>query len=364
MKVILSGGGTGGHVYPALAVAAALRRELTERESLEVLYIGVRGRLDDLIVGREGLPFRAVRAGPLRVGSPWGVARGLVNLLLGTWQALHILRSFRPDAVFATGGYASAPVGIAARLLRRPLIVYLPDVRPGWAVRLLARLATRIATTAEASLAQLPRGKATAVGYPVRSEFWSVQRDEARHGLGLDLKAKVLLVSGASQGAQALNQAVADHLDELLEVCQVVHLTGRAEEASLDALHDRLPLEQREHYHVYGYLHEMPQAMAAADLAVMRAGASVLGELPALGLPAVLVPGVYEGWDQSPNARFLEEQGAAVMLPNDQIERLPALVRELLGDERRLQAMREAARKLARPEAAPGIAQLLMGVAA
>jgi UDP-N-acetylglucosamine--N-acetylmuramyl-(pentapeptide) pyrophosphoryl-undecaprenol N-acetylglucosamine transferase len=364
MRVILSGGGTGGHVYPALAVATALRQELTEREPLEVLYIGVRGRLDDLIVGREGLSFRAVRAGPLRVGSPWGVARGIVNLVLGTCQALNILRRFRPDAVFATGGYASVPVGIAARLLRCPLVVYLPDVRPGWAVRLLARLATRIATTAEASLAHLPRGKATAVGYPVRSDFWSVERNDARERLGLDPKGKVLLVSGASQGAHALNQAVASHLAGLLEVCEVVHLTGRSEEAALDALHDGLPLERRERYHVYGYLHEMPQALAAADLAVMRAGASVLGELPAVGLPAVLVPGVYEGWDQSPNARFLEEQGAAVMLPNDQLERLPALVRELLGDESRLAGMREAARRLARPEAAPRIAQLLMGVAA
>ncbi|MGB6837057.1 MAG: UDP-N-acetylglucosamine--N-acetylmuramyl-(pentapeptide) pyrophosphoryl-undecaprenol N-acetylglucosamine transferase [Dehalococcoidia bacterium] len=364
MRVILSGGGTGGHVYPALAVATALRQELAEREPLEVLYIGVRGRMDDVIVAREGLPFRAVRAGALRVGSFWGTARGLANLAVGAWQALRIVKQFRPDAVFATGGYASVPVGVAARLCRRPLIVYLPDVRPGWAVRLLARLATRIATTAEASLRELPRGKAIAVGYPIREEFWSARCDNARRCLSLDPEAKVLLVSGASQGAHALNQAVADHLDELLAACEVVHLTGRAEEPRLAALRQALPEERRRRYHVYGYLHEMPQAMAAADLAVMRSGASVLGELPATGLPAILVPGVYEGWDQSPNARFMEEESAAVMLPNNQLHRLPGLVQELLSDEARLESMREAAQRLARPEAARCIAQLLMGAAA
>jgi UDP-N-acetylglucosamine--N-acetylmuramyl-(pentapeptide) pyrophosphoryl-undecaprenol N-acetylglucosamine transferase len=108
----------------------------------------------------------------------------------------------------------------------------------------------------------------------------------------------------------------------------------------------------------------MPQAMAGADLAVMRSGASVLGELPATGLPAILVPGVYEGWDQSPNARFMEKEGAAVMLPNDQLHRLPGLVQELLSDEARLESMRKAARRLARPEAARCIAQLLIGAAA
>lgn len=364
MRVILSGGGTGGHVYPALAVAAALRRELAEGEPLEMLYIGVRGRLDDVIVSREGLPFQAVRAGPLRVRSPWGFARGLLNLALGAWQALRILGRFRPDVVFATGGYASVPVGLAARLRGRPLVVYLPDVRPGWAVRLLARLATRIATTAEASLAELPPGKATAVGYPVREDFWPARREEARRALGLDPGSRVLLVSGASQGAHSLNQAVADHLDELLDICEVVHLSGRADEAWLAGLRDALPEERRRRYHLYGFLHEMAQAMVAADLAVMRAGASVLGELPAAGLPAILVPGVYEGWDQSPNARYLEGRGAAVMLPNDELDRLPALVRELLADDTRLAAMAEAARRLARPDAARDIARIVIEVAA
>lgn len=363
MKVALAGGGTGGHVYPALAVAQALRQELSDAP-LEVQYIGVRGRLDEQIVGAAGLPFAAVRAGALRVGSPWGALRGLANLLVGAAQAWRLLGRCRPDVVFATGGYASVPVGIAARLRRQPLVVYLPDVRPGWAVRLLARLATRIATTTERSFSALPAGKAVATGYPVREAFWSADWEAARTKLGLPLDEKVLLVSGASQGAHSLNVAVSEQLDALLEFCHLVHLTGRADETAMRARQEALPQGKRVRYHLFSYLEDMADAMAAADLAVMRAGASVLGELPAAALPAVLVPGAYEGWDQMPNARHLEERGAAVVLENDRLDRLATLVRELLADDERRRAMAEAARRLARPDAAQRIARLVMEAAA
>ena len=360
--MILSGGGTGGHIYPALAVAQALRQE--GESPPELLYVGVRGRLDEVIVGRAGLPFQAVRAGPLRVGSPLRALRGLVDLIVGTVQAWRLVGRFRPDVVFATGGYASVPVGIAARWRRRPLLVYLPDVRPGWAVRLLSRLATQVATTIERALGELPAGRAVAVGYPVREAFWSADRGEARRRLGLPSEeAKVLLVSGASQGAHQLNVAVAEQLDRLLDLCHLLHLTGRADEAELRARREALPEARRGRYHVFGYLEEMALAMAAADLAVLRAGASVLGELPAAGLPAVLVPGRYQGWDQSPNARYLEERGAAVVLENDRLERLTDVVRPLLSDDARRRAMGEAARRLAQPEAARRLAQMLRGAA-
>jgi UDP-N-acetylglucosamine--N-acetylmuramyl-(pentapeptide) pyrophosphoryl-undecaprenol N-acetylglucosamine transferase len=357
VKVVLSGGGTGGHIYPALAVGEALREQV---KPLELQYVGVRGRMDEAIVGRAGLPLATIRAAPLRVRSPLALLRGIFDLKVGTFQAWRLLRRLRPDVCLATGGYASVPVGIAARLRRVPLVVYLPDVRPGWSVRLLSRLATRIATTAERSLAELPPGKATAVGYPVRADFWSVDRQAARRELGLVDDAPALLVSGASQGAHSLNVAVAGQLDELLEVCQVVHLTGRADEADMQTKGDALPEPARARYHVFGYLDNMPAAMAAADLAVMRAGASVLGELPAAGLPAVLVPGVYEGgYDQTANARYLEEQGTAVVLPNDQLDRLSNVVRELLADDARRRAMAEAMRRLARPDASQRIAAIV-----
>jgi UDP-N-acetylglucosamine--N-acetylmuramyl-(pentapeptide) pyrophosphoryl-undecaprenol N-acetylglucosamine transferase len=361
--VVLSGGGTGGHIYPGLAVAQALRRRAGATP--ELLYVGARGRLDEQIVGAAGLPFAAVRAAPLRTGSPLGLLRGVLGLVAGTAQAWRLLGRFRPDAVFATGGYASVPVGIAARLRRRPLLVYLPDVRPGWAVRLLARLATRVAATSEGSLTTLPGTKSEATGYPVRDAFWSARRDAARRALGLPPDGPVLLVSGASQGARALNEAVSQQLDALLAVCHVLHLTGRAAEAEQLARREALPEGQRARYHVMGYLEEMAGAMAAADLAVMRSGASVLGELPAVGLPAVLVPGVYAaGYDQRANAGYLAERGAAVVLENEELSRLGDIVRELLADAPRRESMAQAARSLARPDAAERLARMLEELAA
>ncbi len=361
--MILSGGGTGGHIYPALAVGQALRAG-QNANALELLYIGVRGRMDEDIVGRAGLPFQAVRAGALRVGSPIAALHGAFALAVGTVQAWRILGRFRPDAVFATGGYASVPVGVAARARRTALLVYLPDVRPGWAVRLLARLATRIATTTERSLAQLPSGKATATGYPVRDDFWTAERATARQRLGLTEAGHLLLVGGASQGARRINEAVSEQLEDLLDVCHVLHLTGTDGEGAMRKRRDALPAPLRDRYHVHGYHEDMASAMMAADLAVLRSGASVLGELPAAGLPAILVPGVYEGgYNQRANARFMQEQGAAIVLENEELDRLAATVRGLLADEGRRTSMAAAARAMARPDAAATIAGMVRDVA-
>jgi UDP-N-acetylglucosamine--N-acetylmuramyl-(pentapeptide) pyrophosphoryl-undecaprenol N-acetylglucosamine transferase len=363
--VVLSGGGTGGHVYPALAVASALRQELGEREELDLLYIGTRGRAEDELVAREGVPFQAVRAGALRVGAPWAMARGIFSLALGTVQALRILGRVRPEIVFATGGYASVPVAVAAWRRRLPLVVYLPDVRPGWAVRLLARLASKVVATTEASLDQLPAAKTVVTGYPVREAFFEARKEEGQQRLGLHPERKTLLVSGASQGAHSINESIAADLPRLLELCQVIHVAGAADEERLRRVERRLPNGSRAGYHLYAYLHEeMPWAMAAADLAVMRSGASCLGELPALGLPAVLVPYPHAGGHQRWNARHLVDQGAAVQLEDEALSNLFSMIRSLLTDDTRREEMAAAMRRLARPEAARNIARVLIEAAA
>lgn len=365
MRVVLAGGGTGGHVYPGIAVARALQsRAAAEGRPLELLYIGVRGRADETIVPAEGLAFRAIDAGQLRVASPVTFARNMLKLARGVVQSTLLLRRFRPDVVFATGGYASVPVGVAARLLRRPLIVYLPDVTPGWAVRLLSRLATRMTTTSERALGHLPRRKTTVVGYPVRAAFWSTERAEARMRLGLAPDARVLLVTAGSLGAHSINDAVWTGLPGLLDHCVVLHVTGAADLAAAEEQRARLSPEQRARYLVHGYLTEMPAAMVSADLAISRSGASTLGELPAAGLPAILVPGEYEGWTQAPNAEYLRAAGAAVLIRNEELDRLTATALELLSDDARLGAMRAAVRRLARPGAADDLAQILEEVTA
>ena len=364
MRVVLSGGGTGGHVYPALSIARALEGELPPGEKLEMLYLGSAGGAELDLVERAGIPFQSISAGPIRGRQPWEIANNAVKLAKGTAEARKAIAKFGPQVVLSTGGYAGFPVALAARSRGVPVAVYLPDLYPGWAIRAIARLARRVAVTAPESLRRLPDSKNVVTGYPVRPEFWLAGRAEGRQRLGLDAEEKVLFVSGASQGAHSLNQAIAANLPGLLELCEVVHLCGAADEPWLAHLREGLPDEKRQRYHLHGYLHDdTPWAMAAADLALCRSGASVMGELPAVALPAILVPYPYAGGHQRLNARYLADNGAAVILEDRALGSFMPLMGELLHDEARLQAMREAARRLARPDAAARIAGMLIDLA-
>jgi UDP-N-acetylglucosamine--N-acetylmuramyl-(pentapeptide) pyrophosphoryl-undecaprenol N-acetylglucosamine transferase len=360
MKVAFCGGGTGGHVYPAMAVAAALRK-LDLGEPVDLLYIGVRGKIDKDIVEREGIQFQGVTAGPIRAGNVLATARGGLNLARGAAESFAILGRYKPDVVFATGGYGSVGVGLATRTRRLPLLVFLPDVEAGLAVRTLAKVADRIAVTVPPAQEALGYEKTVLTGYPVREQFFGVDRAEARKKLGLAPDLPTLLVSGASSGAARLNHAVSSWAADFLKVGQLIHLCGRADEAWLRAGIEMLHPEERSRYHLYGYMHgEMPLALAAADLAIMRAGASVLGELPATRLPAILIPGEYEGWDQSPNAVYLQNNEAAVMLRQEDIDELHELAVDLIKDTARLDRMRTALAALAKPDAAERLARLVV----
>lgn len=359
MRYVFAGGGTGGHVYPGLSVVEALRGQ---DPAAELLYIGRLGGPEERIVAAAGLRFAGVPAAGIRGKSPVAVARGLLTLAGGAARAWRLLGRFRPRAVFATGGYASVPVALAAALRRIPMLLYLPDVHPGWAVRFLARFAACIAVTSERALPYLPTGRTVVTGYPIRAAFSAIDRPRARQRLGLPPRLPVLLVLGGSSGSRDLNRAVAHHLPQFLRLAEVVHSSGAAFEPELRALVGRLPDDLQRRYHLFGYLDDMPAAMASADLVISRAGASILGELPATGLPAVLAPGPFS--DQAVNARFLVEQGAAVMLANDELERVFATVRDLLTDPARLTAMRRAMTALARNDAAAHLARLLIEVAA
>jgi len=351
-------------VYPALSIAGALRGELPSSEPLDVLYVGSASRAEREIIQHAGIQMRSVQAAPMRGRMPWEMATNALKIGAGVAQANRVLREFKPQAVLSTGGYVSVPVALAARASRIPLAVYLPDLYPGWAVRATARLAQRVAVTAVESLRRLPAAKSVVTGYPVRPDFWEASPAEGRQRLGLGPEEKVLFVSGASQGAHSINQAIASELQSLLELCEVVHVSGQADEPWLGEIHDSLPEKLRARYHLFGYLHdETPWAMAAADLAVCRSGASVLGELPAVGLPAVLVPYPYAGGHQRINARFLERNGAAIVMDDQDLDGMLPVVGELLHDEKRLRAMREASKRLARPDAARCIAGILLELA-
>jgi len=314
---------------------------------------------------RTGLRFVGVPAGGLHGLAPWQVSRNLVKLMRGWGAAYRLGRRERPAALFATGGYASVPVALAARALRVPILLYLPDIEPGLAVRIIARMAARVAVTVEDSCAYFPSRKVVVTGYPVRAEFYGLDRAEARAGLGLLPDELVLLVMGGSRGARSINQALSGVLEQVLGLAQVVHVSGELDWPWVVEWREALPPALRERYHAFPYLHErMGSALAAADLALCRAGASTLGELPFFGLPAVLVPYPHAWRYQRVNADWMVGRGAAVCLDDGRLpeQLLPAL-RELFGDQDRLRGMAGRMRALARPDAAARLAVELWALA-
>jgi len=365
MRVILGGGGTGGHVYPALAVLEALRRPPYSLGPDDVLYAGSANRAEAQLAPRAGVAFEALTTGAVVERGPLRLIGSAFRNVAGVWQACGVIRRFRPDVVFVTGGYVSVPLVLAAALCHVPSVVCLPDAKPGLAVRFLARFARRVTVSALPVAAAFAPGKAAVTGYPVRAEFAAVDRPAARQRLGLTPDDRLLLVMGGSLGARGINRAIGQHLATLLPLCRVLHVSGPDDAAWLEEMRESLPEDLRGRYAVHAYLHHgVAETMAAADLGVFRAGASVLGELPAAGLPAVLVPYPHAGAHQRYNAGLLVAENAAVLLDEADIERLPAVVTGLLCDLPRLQAMRARLASLAKPQAAAAIAALLADLAA
>ena len=360
MRIALAAGGTAGHIFPALATLGALR---ATGEPVEARFFGPDNRGERALVQGHDVPFEAVPAAPLRGRSPLALARGLTRTALGVAAALRALRRFRPHVMLSTGGYGSFPPSVAARILRLPLVVFLPDVEPGLAVRAESRLATLIAAATEAALPRLPARKTVVSGYPVRDAF-RAPRESARQALGWSADERVVLIAAGTQGAQAINRAIWDALPRLCEAARVVHITGPAASDEAAAERASLPEELRDRYEPSPFREDLPALMVAADLAVMRAGASTLGELPAAALPAILVPGTFAGGHQRENARWLAEHGAALVIEEADLGTLEGRVLDLLHDGERRAAMAGAARSCGHADGAERLATILREVAA
>ncbi|MCJ7618906.1 MAG: undecaprenyldiphospho-muramoylpentapeptide beta-N-acetylglucosaminyltransferase [Anaerolineae bacterium] len=364
MRLLVSGGGTGGHVYPILAVLQHL--DEPDESPSEICYVGSASGIEAQLADRAGLPFRGISTARFQEATPWTLPLRLARLARGTVQSISIMNEFRPEAVLATGGYVCAPPILAARIKRVPSVMYLPDLTPGMAIRLLGRYATLVAVSVDRSASYFARGKAVVTGYPVRKELFEADKTASRRRLGLDQDKKVLLVLGGSQGARSINVAISSALADLLEVCQIVHISGEADAPWLCSRRSELPMSVAQHYRVYPYLHEeMIDALAAADLAVARAGAATTGEFPALGLPSILVPYPYAGLHQNLNAEYMVDHAAAMRVADADLSEgiLGETVVGLLTDDERLSRLADGARRLAQPDSSRRIARLLRDMA-
>ncbi len=376
MRILLSGGGTGGHIYPALAVAQALRA----RYGAELLYLGDLSGPETKLVPAAGVPFVGVAAGKLRRYLSPRTLADLARVPLGMAQALRAVGRFQPDAAFTSGGYVSVPAGVAARWHGAPLLMHQQDVPPNLANRLLTPFATRISVSFSDSLRYFPQGRVTLTGNPVRDEVLAVANaDGARQAaskaqFGFDPSEPLVLVTGGSQGARHLNQVVAAALPLLLPTCQVLHVSGEKTYAETRAQAEAalasagLGPTERARYQLHPYLKdEMAAALAACDVAVCRAGAATLAELAVVGRPSLLVPlpPGFTGSPQAVNAALYQRVGAAEMtLDRDLgVESLCAALLPLLADAPRRAAMGAAARTLAHPDAVAALAEAVADLA-
>ncbi|MFI1154961.1 UDP-N-acetylglucosamine--N-acetylmuramyl-(pentapeptide) pyrophosphoryl-undecaprenol N-acetylglucosamine transferase [Streptomyces sp. NPDC020817] len=375
----MTGGGTGGHTYPALTAIRTLHSRLADVGStLDVMWIGTAEGLEARVAPAEGIAFKTVATGkirrsanPLKMLSASNV-KDMARVPLGVAQARAIVSEFQPDVVLATGGYVAVPAGLAARLCRRPLVLHEQTVRLGLANRKLASSATRIAVSSESSLALLPadvRERAVVTGNPVRPEVLGGQADKAVEALnlfGFDRRLPTVYVTGGAQGAQQINTVIRDVLPWLLGHANVIHQCGPANVEGLRAAAAGLDPVLAGRYHLTGFVGpELPDVLALADMVVSRSGAGTLAELTALGKAAVFVPlATSAGNEQAHNARHLAEAGAALALLGEVTgQALQNAVGPLLTDPALRTAMAQRARAHGRPDAADRLVDVVLSAA-
>lgn len=345
-------------MYPAVTVLEALG---LDKES--VLWVGSRSGMEEALVMRREIPYKAIPAAGVHGVGLRRLPGNIWKLLRGVLSSLRILREFKPDVLLFTGGYVAFPMAVAA--LRRPSLLYVPDIEPGLALKTLAKFADKIALTTETSAAYFPNpSKLTVTGYPVRPGLTDWSRADALEYFGFGAGLPTLAVAGGSKGARSINTALMKTLPQLLEKIQVIHLTGHLDWEVIEANAQTLSPEQSKHYQAFPYLHEMGAALAAADLIVSRAGASTLGEYPMFGLPAILVPYPYAWRYQKVNASYLADRGAAVILRDEDLESdLLDQILSLISDRERLSRMSRAMAALSTPDAAHKIAEMITEMA-
>jgi UDP-N-acetylglucosamine--N-acetylmuramyl-(pentapeptide) pyrophosphoryl-undecaprenol N-acetylglucosamine transferase len=349
-KVVITGGGTGGHFYPALAVAQEIRRR---NENADILFIGSQRGIEAKAAPAAGFPVQFISSAGFS-GSPGKLFSFFTRNPVGLMQALSILKKSRPDIVIGSGGFVSFPVLLAAKLMNIPFVILEQNVLPGKVNRLMAKWSEKVLASFEASKKYLPSSKTIITGNPIRHEIVQRTREEGMKNLNLSKDYLTLVITGASQGARSINNAVLKSLSAWKDKgWQIIHLVGRNNYEEMKRATEEYISDFREEYRCIDYTEDMASVYAATDLVVARSGASTLAEITARGLPAILVPYPYAADNhQEKNARWIEEVGGAKVIPDDRVEGdLSSVVIELACDRTKLCEMSEKSRSLGRPDA-------------
>jgi UDP-N-acetylglucosamine--N-acetylmuramyl-(pentapeptide) pyrophosphoryl-undecaprenol N-acetylglucosamine transferase len=329
--------------------------------NVETLWVGSESGMEADLVKRAGLPYRSIPAAGLHGVDLRSLPRNLWRLAQGVLASYHLLHGFQPDVLFFTGGYVAVPMALAG--YRVPTLLYVPDIEPGLALKALSRFADRITVTVSESQRYFNKS-VIVTGYPLREDISTWERKKAHTALGLSSRKPKLLIFGGSKGARSLNKAVLENLPALLELAEVIHISGQLDWDEVEKAEAGLNARLKKRYHTFPYMHEMGKALAAADLVISRSGASSLGEFPYFGIPAVLVPYPHAWRYQKVNASYLARHGAAVMIEDSQLQDdLLDTVKVLLDNPGKRESMKVAMSALAQPDAARAIATQLMELA-
>lgn len=353
MKVVLSGGGTGGHIYPALA----LMREIRSRyPGATFLYIGTERGLEAEIVPREGVPFASIEVSGFKRKITIANMKTLWQFFMAVNRAKQLIRGFGPDVVIGTGGYVCGPVVYAANKLHIPTLIHEQNVIPGLTNKFLARFTDRVCVSFTGSSQYFPKEKTVVTGNPRATEVAQADGEKGRDSLNLPRDKKIVLIVGGSRGARPINDAFLSVLPRIGEEREIhfVYVTGEAHFAQIQKAVERLE-EIPKNLTIRPFIYNMPEVLASTDLIINRSGASFLAEITALGIPAILVPSPYvTNNHQEKNARWMEEQGAAAMILEKDLngDVLLDQIHRILRQDSVWQDMSRASRKMGQPDAA------------
>ncbi|OPA78466.1 undecaprenyldiphospho-muramoylpentapeptide beta-N-acetylglucosaminyltransferase [Paenibacillus selenitireducens] len=360
MRVVLSGGGTGGHIYPAVAIA---RQCQTEHPDTQILYIGTTKGLESTLIPKENIPFEAIEITGFRRKLSMENVKTVVRFLKGVSRSKKILKEFKPDVVIGTGGYVCGPVVYAASKLGIPTMIHEQNAIPGLTNNFLSRYADTVALSFKESQNQFKQAKHVLfTGNPRATAVYHADRKKGYASLGIPEGSRIVLIVGGSRGAKAINEAMmgmASHLTRLPDV-YFVYVTGESYYANtLEKIQQTVnPMPKR--LQILPYLHNMPDVLAATSLVIGRSGASSLAEMTSLGIPSILIPSPnVTNNHQEANARSLERANAAEVILERELEgsKLFALVENIMNDHARWDKMSEAARTLGQPDSAERIVQ-------
>lgn len=363
MRVLVSGGGTGGHIYPALAIINGIQKKESDAQ---FLYIGSKNGLEADIVGKTDIPFKSVEITGFKRKLALENIKTIIRFIKSVTDSKRYIREFKPDIVIGTGGYVSGPVVYAAYRLGIPTLIHEQNVIPGLTNKFLSRYASGIAVSFEGSAGLFKHKNLVVTGNPRASEVTDANGVEGRRSLNIPLHKKVVLVVGGSRGARAINEAFCDMVQYIpkLDDCHFVYVTG---DVHYEHVMERLKNEKvaLEAVTVKPFIYNMPDVLAGTDIIVNRAGASFLAEITALGLPSVLIPSPYvTNNHQEKNARWLEQEGASQVIVENELtgDVLYRHLHQILTDEEKLKQMKQSSTKLGKPEAATKIYEMIQSL--